>query len=102
MSPEPQLALVTDARRYEALFLISEALSACGEPEKLAPIARADQLRSSRRPRLQGKFQRNRMARVGSPYQQIIQLALDARIDIVIMAVRGRGALNLAVFGSTT
>ena len=42
------------------------------------------------------------MVRTGSPYQQIIQLALEARIDIVIMAVRGRGALNLAVFGSTT
>ena len=44
MSPEPQLALVTDARRYEALFRISEALSACGEPEKLARVL-ADQLR---------------------------------------------------------
>jgi universal stress protein A len=42
------------------------------------------------------------MVRRGSPYQQIIQLALEARTDIVIMAVRGRGALNLAVFGSTT
>ena len=42
------------------------------------------------------------MVRRGSPYQQIIQLALEARSDLVIMAVRGRGALNLAVFGSTT
>jgi nucleotide-binding universal stress UspA family protein len=42
------------------------------------------------------------MVRIGSPYQQIIQLALEARTDVVIMAVRGRGALNLAVFGSTT
>jgi nucleotide-binding universal stress UspA family protein len=42
------------------------------------------------------------MVRRGSPYQQIIQLASEARTDIVVMAVRGRGALNLAVFGSTT
>ncbi len=42
------------------------------------------------------------MVRIGSPYQQIIQLAMEARTDVVIMAVRGRGALNLAVFGSTT
>ena len=42
------------------------------------------------------------MVRRGSAYQQIIQLALEARTDMVIMAVRGRGALNLAVFGSTT
>ena len=42
------------------------------------------------------------MVRRGSPYQQIIQLASETRTDIVIMAVRGRGAMNLAVFGSTT
>ena len=38
----------------------------------------------------------------GSAYEQIIQLALEAQTDVVIMAVRGRGALNAAVFGSTT
>ena len=40
--------------------------------------------------------------RIGKPYMQIIQLALEARTDLVIMAVRGRGSLDLAVFGSTT
>ena len=35
-------------------------------------------------------------------YQQIIQLALEAHVDMVAMGVRGRGALDLAVFGSTT
>jgi len=40
--------------------------------------------------------------RIGKPYEQIIQLALEAQIDMVTMAVRGRGALDLAVFGSTT
>jgi nucleotide-binding universal stress UspA family protein len=40
--------------------------------------------------------------RIGKPYEQIIQLALEAQIDMVAMAVRGRGALDLAVFGSTT
>jgi len=40
--------------------------------------------------------------RIGKPYQQIIQLALEAQIDMVAMGVRGRGALDLAVFGSTT
>ncbi len=44
MSPEPQLALGTDAQRYGALFRISEALSACGEPEELARVL-AEQLR---------------------------------------------------------
>ena len=40
--------------------------------------------------------------RVGKPYQQIIQFALEGQIDMVAMGVRGRGALDLAVFGSTT
>ena len=50
----------------------------------------------------------NTIMRRGSPYQQIIQLGLEARTDLAIMAVRGRDArdardaLNLAVFGSTT
>src|SRR5882724_10670557 len=44
MSAEPQLALGTDAQRYGSLFRISEALSACGEPEELARVL-AGQLR---------------------------------------------------------
>jgi formate hydrogenlyase transcriptional activator len=44
MSSEPQFALGTDAQPYEALFRISEALSACQEPEELLRVL-ADQLR---------------------------------------------------------
>jgi nucleotide-binding universal stress UspA family protein len=62
-------------------------------------MERLDKLISPERPKA-GRIKT--MVRVGSPYQQIIQLALEARTDMVIMAVRGRGALNLAVFGSTT
>jgi nucleotide-binding universal stress UspA family protein len=40
--------------------------------------------------------------RIGKPYLEIIQLALEAQMDMVTMGVRGYGALNLAVFGSTT
>ena len=40
--------------------------------------------------------------RIGKPYVQIIQLALETQIDLVTMGVRGRGALDVAVFGSTT
>jgi nucleotide-binding universal stress UspA family protein len=39
---------------------------------------------------------------IGEPYQQIIRLALAEQIDMVAMGVRGRGSLDLAVFGSTT
>ncbi len=32
----------------------------------------------------------------------IVRFALETKADLVVMAVRGRGALDLAVFGSTT
>jgi nucleotide-binding universal stress UspA family protein len=42
------------------------------------------------------------LVRVGKPYLEIIQEAAEAKTDAVIMGVRGRNALDLAVFGSTT
>jgi nucleotide-binding universal stress UspA family protein len=40
--------------------------------------------------------------RIGKPYQQIVQLAEEIQADLVVMGVLGRGALDVAVFGSTT
>ena len=40
--------------------------------------------------------------RIGKAYQQIIQFALESQADLLVMGVRGRHALDLAVFGSTT
>lgn len=40
--------------------------------------------------------------RIGKPYQEIIQAALETQTDLVVMGVRGRNALDLALFGSTT
>ena len=40
--------------------------------------------------------------RTGKPYREIIRFAHEAQTDLVTMGVRGRGALDLAVFGSTT
>jgi nucleotide-binding universal stress UspA family protein len=42
------------------------------------------------------------VVRLGRPYQEILQLALETEADLVVMGVRGRNALDLAVFGSTT
>ncbi len=49
-----------------------------------------------------GKFKTRPTVRIGKAYQQIIQLALEAQTDLVIMAVRGRDAMDFTVFGSTT
>jgi len=50
--------------------------------------------------RLTGKVKT--AVRVGKPYREFIQYALEESPDLVVMGVRGRGALDLAVFGSTT
>ena len=42
------------------------------------------------------------LVRIGKPYQQILELALESQPDLIVMGVRGRNALDLAVFGSTT
>jgi nucleotide-binding universal stress UspA family protein len=42
------------------------------------------------------------VVRLGVPYQEIIQLALDSQTDLIVLGVRGRSGLDLAVFGSTT
>ena len=42
------------------------------------------------------------LVRIGRAYEQIIQHASEAQADLLIMAVRGRNAVDLAVFGSTT
>jgi nucleotide-binding universal stress UspA family protein len=40
--------------------------------------------------------------RIGKAYEQIIQFAAEQQVDMVTMGVRGLGALDAAVFGSTT
>jgi nucleotide-binding universal stress UspA family protein len=42
------------------------------------------------------------IVRIGKAYQQIIELALESQTDLIVMGVRGRHALDLAIFGSTT
>lgn len=42
------------------------------------------------------------VVRLGKPYWEIIQLATESQTDLIVLGVRGRGALDVAVFGSTT
>ncbi|HUI44330.1 MAG TPA: universal stress protein [Terriglobia bacterium] len=43
-----------------------------------------------------------KLVRVGKPYQEICQVALEDQIDLIVLGVRGRNAVDLAIFGSTT
>jgi nucleotide-binding universal stress UspA family protein len=60
------------------------------------------QLEESIAPKTREECRVKVMVRIGKPYQQIMQLTLEAQTDLVIMGVRGRGALDTALFGSTT
>jgi nucleotide-binding universal stress UspA family protein len=39
---------------------------------------------------------------VGKPYREILRLARERNADLIVMGVQGRGALDLALFGSMT
>jgi nucleotide-binding universal stress UspA family protein len=41
------------------------------------------------------------IVRIGKPYEEIVKFAQEAYTDLVVMGVRGRNALDLALFGST-
>jgi nucleotide-binding universal stress UspA family protein len=38
----------------------------------------------------------------GKPYEQVVQLSASGSIDLVVIGVHGRNALDLMIFGSTT
>jgi nucleotide-binding universal stress UspA family protein len=40
--------------------------------------------------------------RAGQPYQEILEHATENQTDLIVLGVRGRNAINLALFGSTT
>jgi nucleotide-binding universal stress UspA family protein len=42
------------------------------------------------------------VVRLGKPYRQILELAAEARVDLIVMGIQGRGAADLFFFGSTT
>jgi nucleotide-binding universal stress UspA family protein len=38
----------------------------------------------------------------GKPYKEILQVAAEQQAELIVMGVQGRGAIDLALFGSTT
>lgn len=44
----------------------------------------------------------NSTVRIGKPYEEIVQLALDSQTDLIVLGVRGRSGTGVALFGSTT
>ncbi len=94
---------ISAAEEYDAeltlLHVLDEAPSAAGTEAVAKATERLVKLIP---PEARKTLKIKTAVRVGKPYQQIIQLAEETQVDMVAMGVRGRGAIDLAVFGSTT
>jgi nucleotide-binding universal stress UspA family protein len=74
-----------------------------GSADIQSTIARATvELKDSVPPQLRKRLPIKFLIRIGKPYQQIVEFALEAQSDLMIMGVRGRGSLKSVLFGSTT
>jgi nucleotide-binding universal stress UspA family protein len=95
---------ISATAEYDAELTLLHVLEDVPSPAKMAEaIATAtQQLDKLIPPEGRKTVKIKTVVRIGKPYRQIIQLALDTQVDMVVMGVRGRGALDLAVFGSTT
>jgi nucleotide-binding universal stress UspA family protein len=92
------------AMEYNAELTLLHVLDDIGTPEflKEGTITALAELEKPVPPDVRNWCSIKAVVRVGRPYQEIIQLALESQSDLIVMGVRGRGALDLALFGSTT
>jgi nucleotide-binding universal stress UspA family protein len=95
---------ISATTEYDAELTLLHVLEEVPSPAKTeeAIAAATEQLDKLIPPEGRKTLKIKTAVRIGKPYRQIIQLALETQIDMVAMGVRGRGALDLAVFGSTT
>ena len=95
---------ISATEEYDAELTLAHVLEDVPGPAKTEEaIAKATERLAKLIPPEERKTLKIKTAvRIGKPYQQIIQLAVEDQIDMVAMGVHGRGALDLAVFGSTT
>lgn len=95
---------ISGAAEYDAELTLLHVLEGSDSSEVKEAILSAvtEQLDNLIPPAARSTLKAKTAVRVGKPYQQIIQLASEWQSDLVIMGVHGRGAIDLAVFGSTT
>jgi len=95
---------ISATSEYDAELTLLHVLEEIPSPAKMeeAVAAAAQQLDKLIPPEASKTLKIKTELRIGKPYRQIIQFALESQIDLISMGVRGRGSLDLAVFGSTT
>lgn len=92
------------AKQYNAeLTLLHVIEHPSGSTDLQSAMAKATkQLRGAVSPQARKSSLVKFLVQIGKPYQQIVEVALEAQTDLVIMGVRGSNSLNSALFGSTT
>jgi len=95
---------ISATAEYDAELTLLHVLEGVTGPTKTeeAMAATAERLDKLIPPEGRKTLRIKTAVRIGKPYEQIVQLSEEAQIDLVTMGVRGRGALDVAVFGSTT
>jgi len=93
---------ISATEEYDAVLTLLHVLEEASSKKLAAKTAATERLEKLILPEERRNLKVKTTVRVGNPYQEIIQLASELSADIVIMGVHGRGALDLAVFGSTT
>jgi nucleotide-binding universal stress UspA family protein len=95
------ISLAAEYKAELTLLHVLEGISDSADTEnEIAKVMERLEKRIS--PETSKKCMTKAVVRIGKAYQQIIELALESQTDLIIMGVRGRHALGLAVFGSTT
>jgi nucleotide-binding universal stress UspA family protein len=89
---------------YDAELTLLHVLEEVSSPVKAeeAMAAAAEQLDKLITPERGKNLKMKTAVRIGKPYREIVELAQEAQIDLLTMGVHGYGALDPAVFGSTT
>lgn len=94
---------VSVAEEYNAELTLLNVLEHAPAPAKRQPaIAAQKQLDKLISPEQHKSLKIKTAVRVGKAYEQIVKLAEEAQSDLLVVGVRGRGALDAAIFGSTT
>ena len=95
---------ISATAEYDAELTLLHVLEDVPRPSKMeeAIAVATKQLENLIPPERRKSLKIKTAVRTGKPYREIIRYAQEAQTDLVSMGVRGRGALDLAVFGSTT
>lgn len=95
------LSLMTEYHAELTLLHVLESLPASADLEQ-ATVAVRQQLEGLVPAGIEDQCKIVPSVRWGKPYLEIVQFCLEAETDLVILGVRGRNAVDLALFGSTT